>query len=76
VEQVVRFPCKYCEKGHPGDAGGSYDRQACEARWCGERIHEIERRLREGVPPDDEEPLRRELQRLRRQEESARYVGD
>lgn len=73
--ETTRFPCKFCEKGHLDDAGGSYDRQACEARWCSKRIREIELRLREG-PPDDEGPLRRELQRLQRQEERARYVGD
>ena len=81
MDRAPNSPCNFCKDGHPGDAGGSYDRSACEARhWEGQILELTQRRA-------DLEGRRAELQtavvscdrhlaEFRKKLEAARYVGD
>lgn len=65
----TRYPCAFCKEGHEGTAGGSYDRQACEARNIEGQLsvlRSVERR------PD----VAAQIRFLERRLEQVRYVGD
>lgn len=81
MDRAPNSPCNFCKDGHPGDAGGSYDRKACEARHWEGLLNELTQRRAHFAERIDElrvalESCDRHLAEFRKKIEAARYVGD
>jgi chromosome segregation ATPase len=81
MDRAPNSQCQFCTEGHPGDAGGSYDRKRCEAdHWERQILDLTQRRAdlegRRAELQTAVESCDRHLAEHRKKLEAARYVGD